>query len=233
MSYILEALKKVERKREQEEPPKLLALLGRPGPEAKKRPVWLYPLMAALFLNAGIMVWWIAPWQSEIKGSRQRLAPVSPAGPAFPDRPQAISRPAGKKETKALTQDLTRQARLQGENKAPRNLPAAVVPRERTTESKPVEKPAPPQTVKEKETPPPGKVFNFNDLPQAVKSALPEFKVSTHVFSSDPQGRLVRINDKMLQEGQELHPGLRLEQIIPGGLVLSFKEYRFRLELAR
>ncbi|MGC1403062.1 MAG: hypothetical protein WA974_09060 [Thermodesulfobacteriota bacterium] len=67
MSYILEALKKVEQKRMQEESPESLALLGTPESGSKKRLLWPYPVMAALILNAGVMLWWIGPWRAEKK----------------------------------------------------------------------------------------------------------------------------------------------------------------------
>jgi hypothetical protein len=67
MSYILEALKKFEQKREQEDLSKAMSFLGGPGPIPRKRLRWPYLLVAALFLNAVIMLWWIAPWRSEKK----------------------------------------------------------------------------------------------------------------------------------------------------------------------
>jgi hypothetical protein len=32
----------------------------------------------------------------------------------------------------------------------------------------------------------------------------------------------------MLQEGEDLAPGIRLEQITPDGMIFSYKGYRFR-----
>jgi cytoskeletal protein RodZ len=76
MSYILEALKKFEQKREQKDLSKSMSFLGGPGPETGKRPLWPYLLVAALFLNAGILFWWIAPWRSEKKETSAPKAPL-------------------------------------------------------------------------------------------------------------------------------------------------------------
>jgi general secretion pathway protein B len=61
---------------------------------------------------------------------------------------------------------------------------------------------------------------------------LPEFNISGHAYSPEPQTRVARINEKILQEGQELAPGLKLEEITPGGVIFGYRGYRFRVELS-
>ena len=62
MSFILDALKKLEQKRQQYSVPNLSTVhtpnLHKPG----KRPVWPYLLLIALLLNAGILAVWLRPW---------------------------------------------------------------------------------------------------------------------------------------------------------------------------
>jgi len=43
----------------------------------------------------------------------------------------------------------------------------------------------------------------------------------------DARSRMVVINDRMLQEGDEVAADLRLERIDPDGIVLNFRGYRF------
>ena len=57
MSYILEALKKVEQKEKQGGVPKLLSFPGGTAPKPKKRTLWPYLLVAALLLNAVAIFW--------------------------------------------------------------------------------------------------------------------------------------------------------------------------------
>ena len=52
MSYILEALKKVEQKREQEERPRSPNFSDESVRPGKKRIIWPYVLIAALLVNA-------------------------------------------------------------------------------------------------------------------------------------------------------------------------------------
>jgi general secretion pathway protein B len=77
------------------------------------------------------------------------------------------------------------------------------------------------------------RVYSLSDLPAEVRSGLPEFKISGHAYSPEAQTRVVRINEKILQEGQELSPGLKVEEIVPNGVVLSHKTYRFRVEIGQ
>jgi len=70
MSYILEALKKLEQKRQQRETPKFLAF--QPEMEQKPRKWWIWPsvILAVFLLNTGALLWWFAPWRS----GQQRFA---------------------------------------------------------------------------------------------------------------------------------------------------------------
>jgi general secretion pathway protein B len=73
------------------------------------------------------------------------------------------------------------------------------------------------------------KIFSLSELPPAVRNALPEFRISGHAYSPDRQNRVARVNDKILQEGQELTPGLKVEEIVPDGIIFNYQSYRFRV----
>ena len=75
--------------------------------------------------------------------------------------------------------------------------------------------------------PVPNRLYNLNELPLSVRQNLPDFSVSVFLYSDDASSRLVRINGAMMKEGQYLNPGLRLEEIIPAGVIFSYQNYRF------
>ena len=52
--------------------------------------------------------------------------------------------------------------------------------------------------------------------------------ISFHAYSANPRDRLVGINNRMLREGDDVAPGLKLEQITPEGMLLGYKGYSFR-----
>jgi len=65
MSFILDALKKLEQKRNQESIPDLLTVHSSPVQKPQKRLFWLSMIVIALFINAGILLAWLKPWHSE------------------------------------------------------------------------------------------------------------------------------------------------------------------------
>lgn len=81
------------------------------------------------------------------------------------------------------------------------------------------------------ETAPPHKIVAMTELPLSIQQEIPAMSISGHAYSSVAKERIVGINDRLLQEGEYLAPGLKLEQITEDGLVFSYKKYLFRHSL--
>jgi general secretion pathway protein B len=79
--------------------------------------------------------------------------------------------------------------------------------------------------------PAPNKLYSLQELPASLRQGLPDFAISTHLFSSDVSSRMVRINGQLLREGEFLNAGLKLEEITFEGVVFSYQKYRFRIGL--
>ena len=75
------------------------------------------------------------------------------------------------------------------------------------------------------------RIVAMTELPLAIQQEIPKMSISGHAYSTVPKERIVGINDRLLQEGEYLSPGLRLEQIAADGLVFSYKKYLFRHSL--
>lgn len=75
------------------------------------------------------------------------------------------------------------------------------------------------------------KIIAMTELPLAIQQEIPKMSISGHAYSTVPKERIVGLNDRLLQEGEYLSPGLRLEQITADGLVFSYKKYLFRHSL--
>jgi general secretion pathway protein B len=231
MSYILEALKKIEQKRAQEESLKPISFYEAADQKPRKRPLWPVLLIAALVLNAGLLFWWIgfkgaeknenlskssvkAPPPAALKGPGEQLKAIKKDLPAL--RPPQVSESATKKKETTAPKPAEEKSR-----------PAKPIKAEPTT-ALAKESPHPEKAVNIKKS---NKVINLEELPDSVKKTLPGFKVSTHVYGAEPEGRLIRINDKTLQEGQEVASGIKVEEIIQSGAVLSYQGFRFRIGL--
>lgn len=227
MSYILEALKRAEQKSEEIGVPKLLSHAG--VTEHKRRPLWPYPLIAALFLNAGLIIWWLRPWWPEERQIIMQAPAVHPYIPAAPAEPPAKTRAEDSssdmkqvpKET-IVSKPQARAIRKEG-REAPLNAAGKSAAASSTSPQ--------PRTRTENKATADGRLLSLDELPSAVRSSLPVFKVSGHAYSPDPASRVTRINDQILQEGQSLAPGLKVEEITPGGVVLGYQGYRFRIDI--
>jgi general secretion pathway protein B len=55
---------------------------------------------------------------------------------------------------------------------------------------------------------------------------MPSISISGYI-RDDEAGGMAMINDKLVREGEEISPGLRLEKILPDGAVFSYKGRRF------
>jgi general secretion pathway protein B len=235
MSYILEALKKIEQKRTQEEALKPLSFYDAPGEEARKRPLWPIVLIAALVLNAGLLIWWIG-----FKGNdkKEAFSNTTPGVSKVPNKPAVAKVPED--QLKVIKKDMPALRPIRPSDQPIRKKEQAPAARseEQASPTKPVKAETAVSPAKEKTLPEKGpapkknnKVVGLEELPDGLKKTLPAFRISTHVYGADPEGRLVRINDRTLQEGQEVSPGIRVEEITPGGAILSYQGARFKIGL--
>ncbi len=279
MSYILEALKKLERNRQQAEERPTLTLTDATVPETRPRAHWLTLVAVGLILNALVLVWWIVfrgpyrpprsapmlPQRALVKSVPTAvLPPVTSLAQDADRRKKASERtptPAGSKGPEDRKTSISPPEKLPVSAPVKTAIPAEKRPSFPATPKSPVDphSPGPPQarvpaTEPAKTPPPPDKkastsdqakvppqkaskmavlqsdrVFNLNDLPADVRSALPPLKISAHVYSPDPQSRLVQVNEQLLQEGQVSTEGMRVEEIFPKGIVFRFQGYRFRM----
>ncbi len=65
MSYILDALKESEKKHQRRKSADLLPEQVVETKPAGRKPIWPVLLAFAMFLNAGLLVWWLRPWRHE------------------------------------------------------------------------------------------------------------------------------------------------------------------------
>ena len=245
MSYILDALRKSDRERHRGASPTLFSMQIPLAVAPKRTPRWLYPLLAVLLLICGIAIGWLRPWAA---GTSDDVAqPVGPSHgqqaqdtyptlvPPDQNRPLAASAPGPvsemaraeqprpvKEQTKPR-QHFTREAAPAEPSKALENTnsipqPVMAIGGTRVEPMEPANSP----------TGPGSRVLTLAELPLPLQQELPKLAISVHAYSSEPARRMVGINGRVLREGAEVSPGLRLEQIRPEGLVLSYKGYRFQ-----
>lgn len=221
MSYILDALKKSEQERQRGSVPDLLTVQAEIVQSPRRSFPWAYLIAAAVLLNAGIAVWWLLP---------------APAGrPEVPAAAPVQQQASGLKEERQLK--AAEQPLPEGETKQPKKEAAphqadrTALPSNPAPEPTKAERPA--VSSEPVSIPPadPGRIYNLKELPAALQKGLPKFGLSAFMYASDPALRMVRINDQMMREGQELSPGLRLQEITAEGVVMTSQGYQFFISM--
>ncbi len=68
------------------------------------------------------------------------------------------------------------------------------------------------------------------DLPQEFRNTIDLPRLDVHVYSDDPQKRFIVVNLEKYREGETLASGLKLEEILPDGMLMSYRGERFRVD---
>lgn len=179
----------------------------------------------------------------EPSGKMSAPATVAPTPAPPPPRPAAKEPAAGARKAKGAA------AGEQSKEKAPK--PATVAPTKAAAKPEAVA-PAPPNSpvqpqAKATAEAPPSKpeaakvetapadtetvlkqLPNLQGLPPAMRKEIPSITLSLLVYSNNSAERMVNINGQMTREGQEIVPGLVLEQITKEGAVFNYKGTRFQ-----
>ncbi len=250
MSYILDALKKSEKQRRKGAVPGVLTVQDAAVPEARGRMVWPYVVAAALLLNAGLFTWLLAPWREKSPATvgqpaiHEQANTVREAVPKTAKNEKKETRESGRTTARQVSASLNSPSPVATDDKPgtrnegasikpvpvdaagqrgiPAPPPAQIPPAQPAAETKPLEAKIPP---------PENKIYSITELPASIQQGLPAFIISAHIYSTDPASRMVKINGRMMREGQDLAAGLKLEEISPNGVIFQYQNYRFRIGL--
>src|SRR4030042_3115092 len=206
MSYILDALKKSEKERQRGTVPDILTIQEPLSEEPKKRPLLLYLLLAAILFNTGLLVWLMSPWQSK-KPNLIQLTDRQQSESKLPESPSPDLSKTNSPEVKMAMKEEALK----------------VAPQQAHVSSE--------QKLSNREAPLPNKIYNLNEVPLSLQQRHPTFAISVSLYSDDPAFRMAKINGQVMKEGQYLTAGLKLEEIIPDGVILMYQNYRFRVGL--
>ena len=70
-------------------------------------------------------------------------------------------------------------------------------------------------------------VLSFASLPDDIRRALPPMTFDGTIYSEDPASRMLMINGQLLREGEAFTADVRVEQIKPRSAILSYRGRRF------
>jgi general secretion pathway protein B len=239
VSYILEALKKLEQKRQRERMPDLLTIQEEVSPVNKKRPLWPFITAGLILINVFFvfLLLRIVPWRNPIQSSSHqsqlsRENPVPVPSPAVEKKKEQV--PEVKKDAPPPEQkDVIRST--PGQPQVP--MPKKTAP-EQSPSKTAVAQPAPLVKTKDEALPkiikpsqPGGKMLSIKELPADVKASLPELKMTVHSYNEQIQTRFVVINNGIYREGQSITVDLKVEQITQNGVIFNYQGHRFLLRI--
>ena len=69
----------------------------------------------------------------------------------------------------------------------------------------------------------------MQNLPEAVRSGLPQVTFGGYMDSKNPADRLLLIDKTLRHEGEEVAPGLVLEKLLPKAAVMNYRGVRYRV----
>jgi general secretion pathway protein B len=69
----------------------------------------------------------------------------------------------------------------------------------------------------------------LRQLPVEVQRVLPALNFSVHIYSDTPAARMVKLEDRVLREGQRVAPELDVVAIIPRAVVLRYRDQPFKV----
>ena len=225
MSYILEALKLSEQTRRQGAAAPPTSLMPPANPEeAEPERAWVRYLLAAALLLVNIAA--IALWQRPVASDTAAGSPTA----AIETRPVPSAEPPVKTEPRADSPSPTAPPTVTAPPPTPAPRPAPIRIEAAAKAARPpadtAPAPATPKTDTGANTAATDPAAN-DGLPPGLQRQLPPLAVTGFIQDAD-QNNVVIVNDKLVREGDEAAPGVRLEKILPDGVVFSFQGHQFK-----
>ncbi|BAL25651.1 general secretion pathway protein GspB [Azoarcus sp. KH32C] len=256
MSYILEALQKSEHARQRGKVPDLSTIPATTTGTRVERSPRHQPYVLAGFavtLLAAVLGWW-RPWQqastearedqkiavavprvqepepSQARPTEQIQPSPTPSSPPTipPSSPAAAtSRPPVTSADTPSPAATTRPAQRIDKTPANAEIAAPAASRPAPVATAPL---APPSPAPTSARPPSGRILNLQELPPAVRNTVPRLTISGYASAGDSGKRMVVVNDRLVQEGEEAGPGVTVVTVGDDGVVFDFQGYRFRAQ---
>ncbi len=212
MSYILDALKKSDKERQQDEIPDFQTDHTVPITRGQRRKhssfSWrLSGILILPILCVAFFFWWKFPAKQSILSPVQSVQnPPSPQAPDPQVRPVKQAVPV----VAVTVEDVENVKDIEVVEVFEDDEDTAIIEETQFTQKEPP---------------------LLNELPVSVRAGIPELSFAGHVYSDFAEKRLIIINNRIVREGDFITDGLFLEQIDLDGVTLRYKETVFRVEL--
>lgn len=217
MSYILEALKKSEKKRREEQSPVILreAQPVLPGLNRGRRKPWPQIMLILLIVAAGAALGYFLSVPENTPSISQNLPPP-------PQQNQENH------DEQGVTEEQSAPPELRATSIKVAVAPDVAAKRDEIIEPAPIAEtdtnPTTQANAKYADIP------FLEDLDLSFRQTVPEFKLAGHVYSPDPELRMILINSSVIREKDIVAKDFMVEEITPDGIIMRMGEIRFRMK---
>ncbi len=269
MSIILDALKKLERKKQRGSAPDLMAVHTSEFNKPQNKKLW--PLLITIILVINAVVFFAFFYTSDkdeiiFKSTADEIASIDTVADMKSSNDDATGLPQSsaedhpdtlKSETVSLKENVLEE-NVKGENHSQQEQiskdqenPEPLTSVSGTREFLPTEEelsvlrdkireeqstiPDPPAMADD--LPAQGNSDNkeplpeFSQLSKDMQKELPSISIKGHIYSDNPSSRMVNINGLLMREGEEIADDLRIDEITLSGVILTYKDVRFRIRV--
>lgn len=244
MSYILDALKRADADRERGHVPGLHSQ-GEFHPATEPGASWRRPTAGVaavlVLLTAAALTWWSlrTPETSERTEVRTAAASAEPASadtapsatPGLPilapepavETPTPATAPAPSAPPRPQTGQATSGAAEENVEADAEDMVDTATEAEDSVNAVTTQPPPPPPPSPSPKSTLPLRTAAPRPMATADASGRPPVKVSGSSYSQNPAHRMLIANGKVVHEGQEIEPGLKLETVGPRSAVLNHR----------
>ncbi len=227
MSYILDALKKSDNERKQGDVPNLPTVHIPISVEPQTQWV-LYGFITVLLLVLAFVIGMMisnGSSDSAIQQTEQSRDRVSEVDESYASEVKKKIPP--RQEIQKVTAQLTDEGLSNSSSsQQPRKLDAVPV-----AEVEPVTQAARPDIEPKNSVPDLSKIPYLEELPDYQQQSIPQMVFAGHVYSTNPDNRSVIINDYFMSEGDTVVQGIDVVEITTSGVVFSFHDTYFRMDI--
>jgi len=238
MSYILDALKKADAQRARGAVPGISTPAAGPQAGAPQRGRSRY-VMALVVVNLVVLAglaWWLKG-PSSVPVVAAAPGAVSPAWSAAASVNGATTAPASAPRVieRSGAAGTVPPAAVQARPAAPSASAPAVAPATPQAASATpaavasTAQPAAPVAATSSGARPPPRLYALAELPDDVRRELPTLAINGAMHSENRADRLLMVSGRLLREGDEVAPGVVIEEIQARAAVLGYRGYRYRV----
>ncbi len=235
MSYILDALRKSQQARH----PGAAPVRGAVHNVSLNLPVSGWWLALGIVLLAGMVVAGLIFWRSTVGNLPDPPSVTAPAEPvALVPAPVPVPTPPAVVEKSAPPQEAPVKKTIPVSDLAEQaKVPVVITPVAKARPIRPEKKSAAKSAAAAAKTAmlaPAVPLVTDNtpllqQMPREFQRSLPPLSVTIHVYSHEASQRILFINNREYRKGGEIEGGVRVEDIVPDGAILSYRGERFKL----